>query len=106
MASKASVLLRQQLLIDQHVQGTLLWRTALYSSACGIYFIVILIFAEWMSNPGESFVESVVACLDESIYWAPGLMLLVPVIAYDLLRLTNRFAGPFFSIAARDAATD
>lgn len=99
MTSKASVLLRQQLLIDRKVQGSLLWRTALYSSACGLYFIIILVFTEWMSNSSGSFVESIFACIDESIYWAPGLMLLVPVIAYDLLKLTNRFAGPFFRLS-------
>jgi len=98
MTSRASVLLRQQLLIDRNVQGTLLWRTALYSSACGLYFIIILVFTEWMSSPDGTFVDSIFACIDESIYWAPGLMLLVPVIAYDLLKLTNRFAGPFFRL--------
>ncbi|MEM8667635.1 MAG: hypothetical protein AAGG48_08985 [Planctomycetota bacterium] len=98
MSSSATVLLRQQLLIDRHVQGCLLWRTALYSTACGLYFFIILIFTEWMSHPDSTFVESLFSCLDESIYWAPGLMLVVPVVAYDLLKLTNRFAGPFFRL--------
>lgn len=98
MSSQASVSLRQQLMIDRHVQGSVLGRTALYSSACGIYFTIILIFTEWMSNPESTFPEAIFACLNEAIYWAPGLMLLVPVVAYDLLRFTNRFAGPFFRL--------
>ncbi len=53
--NKNSVLLRQQLLIDEHVQGSLLRRTALYSGACAVYFIVILVFTESMSNPDEPF---------------------------------------------------
>jgi hypothetical protein len=96
--NKNSVLLRQQLLIDEQVQGSLLRRTALYSGACAVYFIVILVFTESMSNPDEHFSAGLFRCLDESIYWAPGLMLLAPVIAYDMLRLTNRFAGPFFRL--------
>jgi hypothetical protein len=97
-STKQSVLLRQQLLIDQNVQGSLLGRTALYSSACAVYFIVILVFTESMSDPHEPLSESILRCLDEAIYWAPGLMLLTPVIAYDLLKVTNRFAGPVFRL--------
>ena len=96
--NKDSVLLRQQLLIDEHVQGSLLRRTALYSGACAVYFIVILVFTESMSNPDEPLSEGIWRCLDEAIYWAPGLMLLAPVIAYDMLKVTNRFAGPCFRL--------
>ncbi len=96
--NKDSVLLRQQLLIDEHVQGSLLRRTALYSGACAVYFIVILVFTESMSNPDEPLSAGIWRCLDEAIYWAPGLMLLSPVIAYDMLKVTNRFAGPFFRL--------
>ncbi len=90
--------LRQQLLIDHHVQGSLLRRTALYSAACGVYFIVILIFTESMSRPESTVGDAIMACLDEAIYWAPGLVLLAPLVAYDMLKLTNRFAGPIFRL--------
>ncbi len=92
------VLLRQQLLIDHGVQGSLLRRTALYSCGCAIYFIVILVFTESMSDPDANFTDAFFRCLDESIYWLPGLMLLTPVVAYDLLKVTNRFAGPVFRL--------
>jgi hypothetical protein len=95
---KNSVPLRQQLLIDENVQGSLLRRTALYSGACAVYFIVILVFTESMSNPDEPISAGLYRCLDEAIYWAPGLVLLAPVIAYDMLRLSNRFVGPFFRL--------
>lgn len=88
--------LRQQLLIDSNVQGSILCRTALYSAACAIYFIVILVFAESMSSPDRSFGDSLMHCFEEAIYWAPGLLLLMPLVAYDMLKLTNRFAGPIF----------
>ena len=98
MPAKSSVPLRQKLLIDWSVQGCLLGRTALYSAACCLYFSVILIFNEWASEPGSTFVDAIFSCLDESIYWAPGLVLLIPMVVYDLLKLTNRFAGPFFRL--------
>lgn len=90
--------LRQQLLIDSNVQGSILRRAAFYSAACAVYFIVILIFTESMVLPGRTFGAAVVHCVKEAIYWAPGLVLLLPLIAYDLLKLTNRFAGPIFRL--------
>jgi hypothetical protein len=98
MQSNESVLLRQQLLIDHGVQGSLLRRIALYCVACTIYFAVILVFTETMSDPYEPVSDAISRCLDEALYWAPGLMLLMPVVAYDLLRVTNRFAGPVFRL--------
>ena len=98
MDNKSPVFVRKQLLIDQRVQGTLLRRTALYSAGCAIYFIVILFFAETMSRRDDSYAEALIGCLDEAIYWAPGLMLLTPMVAYDLLRVTNRFTGPVFRL--------
>ncbi|QDT02634.1 hypothetical protein K227x_10120 [Rubripirellula lacrimiformis] len=89
---------RQQLLIDHHVQGSLLRRTGLYSIGCTVYFAVILLFTESMSRQDTTISEAIFRCLDESIYWAPGLILLTPLVAYDMLRLTNRFAGPIFRL--------
>ena len=98
MANPPPVFLRQQLLIDGHVQGSLLKRTALYSLACAIYFVVILVFTESMSRQDGNLGDAMLRCLDEAIYWAPGLFLLAPLIAYDMLKLTNRFAGPIFGL--------
>lgn len=90
--------LRQQLLIEHGVQGSLLQRTALYSAACSIYFVVILAFSRSMANPHAALDDSLLHCLDDAIYWAPGLLFLIPLMAYDMLKLTNRFAGPVFRL--------
>ncbi|WP_149752823.1 hypothetical protein [Rubripirellula obstinata] len=90
--------MRQQLLIDEKVQGALLKRAGFYSVACALYFIVILIFAECMSRQDISVGEAIFGCFAESIYWLPGLLLMAPMIAYDMLRQTNRFAGPVFRL--------
>lgn len=92
------VFVRQQLLIDQKVQGALLKRAGFYSIACALYFVVILIFAECMSRQSVSVGEAVLGCFEESIYWLPGLLLMAPMIAYDMLKQTNRFAGPVFRL--------
>lgn len=92
------VFVRQQLLIDEKVQGALLRRAGFYSLACALYFIVILIFAEFMSRQDVSLVEAIFGCFTEAIYWLPGLLLMVPLIAYDMLKQSNRFAGPMFRL--------
>jgi hypothetical protein len=94
--SPQPVFVRQQLLIDEKVQGSLLKRAGLYSAACAVYFMVILIFAETMSRPDANFTDAVMGCFGEAVYWAPGLLLMAPLIAYDMLKQTNRFAGPVF----------
>ncbi len=91
-------LLRHTLLVDCDVQGMILRRTALYATACGLYFAVILIFSESLSNPQQSIGAAILQCMDEMIYWLPGLAILAPVIAYDILRITNRFTGPVFRL--------
>lgn len=88
------VFIRQQLLIDERVQGALLKRAGFYSLACALYFIMILVFTESMSRKDISVGEAAFACVEEAIYWLPGLLLMVPIIAYDMLKQTNRFAGP------------
>ena len=97
-SSNKSVFLRQQLLIDSKVQGALLARTAFYTTACVIYFMVIMVFTATITSPNKPLSEIIIRCLDEAVYWAPGLLLLGPLVAYDLLKLTSRFAGPAFRL--------
>lgn len=95
---KHSALFRQQLLIDKRVQGALLRRTALYCGCSAVYFITILIFTESVSYPNQTLIQSVLHCLNEMVYWAPGLLLMSPLVLWDLLTVTNRFAGPVFRL--------
>ncbi len=89
---------RRQLLIDDRVQWPILQRTAFYTTACAVYFMVVLFYVESNRIGHESFSRTFFACLDVIACWAPGLMLLAPIITYDILRFTNRFAGPMFRL--------
>ena len=84
--------------IDRSVQGSLLRRIAFYSLACSLYFMMTLVITESLSNPQEAIAETTRRCLEEALFWAPGVMLLTPIILYDLLRVTNRLAGPVFRL--------
>lgn len=90
--------LRQQLLVDHQVQGVILARMGLYGAACGLYLAVIQFCSQSMLEPEADLARLLVRFLDEAIYWAPGLMLLGPLVVYDLLRVSNRFAGPILRL--------
>ena len=92
------VLLRHNLLVDRDVQGVMLRRTALYATAVAAYFSGILICSESLADPDQSVVTAILRCADEMIYWLPGLAILAPVIAYDIVRISNRFTGPVFRL--------
>ncbi|MBD54562.1 MAG: hypothetical protein CMM05_05700 [Rhodopirellula sp.] len=89
---------RRRILIDSGVQGTLVRRTALYATGTAIYLLVIFILSDTLSHPEEPVSESLLRCLDEAIFWVPGLMLLAPLFAYDLINISNRFVGPMFRL--------
>ncbi|TWU65157.1 MULTISPECIES: hypothetical protein [Crateriforma] len=89
---------REQLLIEKDVQSALLLRAALHGGALATYFTVIQFFAQSMINPEVGWFDTALRFFDEAIYWVPALILLAPLFAYDLLKLSNRFAGPVFRL--------
>ena len=89
---------RRRILIDSGVQGALVRRTGLYAAATGMYLLVIFILSDALSHPREPISESLLRCLDEAVFWAPGLILLAPLFAYDLIHISNRFVGPMFRL--------
>lgn len=89
---------RRRLLVDQAVQGVLLRRFALYGTASLFYCGVTLFLTDTLRHPQESISESLLRSMDELAFWVPAFLLLAPIFAYDLLRLTNRFVGPIFRL--------
>lgn len=90
--------IREQLLVEQDVQLSLIMRAVLYGSACMIYFTVIQFFTNASSHPETASWETVLSLTDEAIYWVPGFFMLGPLMVYDMLRITNRVAGPIFAM--------
>lgn len=73
-------------------------RFALYGAGCLLYCAATLVLTDTLRYPHESFHESLLRSLDEVALWLPTLLLLAPIFAYDLLRLSNRFVGPIFRL--------
>ncbi|MFG0264850.1 MAG: hypothetical protein ACF8AM_06805 [Rhodopirellula sp. JB055] len=97
-AKRPSRPLRQQLLIDRDVQVALILRAVLYGTACVTYFVVIQFFTQSMIHPGVATSDLFLSLTDEAVYWVPGLLVLGPLMIYDVLKVSNRFAGPIFSM--------
>lgn len=88
--------IREQLLIERDVQLSLILRALLYGAACMTYFTVIQFFTQANTRPGSPALETLLSLTDEAIYWVPGFFMLGPLMVYDMLRVTNRVAGPIF----------
>ena len=97
-ASDPPTLPKRRLLVDPRVQGSLLRRFAFYASACGVYGLIVLLLSEYLENPREPVVASLLRSMDEIVFWLPGLLLLAPIFAYDFVRFSNRFVGPMLCL--------
>ncbi len=89
---------RKKLFVDRKVQGTLLLRVVLYWIYC--LAAVILLVACWSvitdkpSSSNELFRRL-------AVHYAPGILasfLLLPIVLWDFLRVSNRFAGPMVRV--------
>ena len=89
---------RKRLYIDPKIQGAFLVRTLVYWLLCLLTASSVL--AVWMTITGPS--RAIRHPLDE--FWnefGPAFifaMLMLPIALFDLLRLTNRVAGPMYRI--------
>ena len=85
---------RHVLVTDKAVQGALLVRLVLYGISCLLYFSIIQLLDVALADPVQSHWDIACMFFGEAIYWAPGLFVIMPILAYDLLRVSNRFTGP------------
>lgn len=85
---------RRQLFVDRKVQGGLVLRCLMYWATCLLTTFVILFFWSLLTGPARLSWMTV-----DQIWFNYGpafiaSILILPLIAWDLLKMTNRFAGP------------
>jgi hypothetical protein len=98
--------LRRHFLVDYQVQGALVVRIVLYWLTCLLTVFFLILGWGMITNP----TQPLIARLDE--LWAlngpaaVASLLLLPLVIFDLVRLSNRFAGPMFRLrrSMRDLA--
>lgn len=89
-----STSIRNRFFVDFDVQAAILVRAAIYSTAGTLYFVITLVCTQWLHEPDRGFFESLLKSFEDIAFWLPGFFLLVPLVAHDLLKMTNQFAGP------------
>lgn len=92
------MVMRQQVWIDRHVQGVLVGRVLLYWSGILIYFGLSIGCFHWWQNPEWTLSEHLGAMLEQVLPCLPTLLLLLPLVIFDIVRLSNRFAGPVYRL--------
>ena len=92
------MVMRQQVWIDQHVQGVLVGRVLLYWSGLLIYFVLSVGCYHWWQNPEWTLTEHLWGMFDQIGPCLPTLFVLLPLIIFDIVRLSNRFAGPIYRL--------
>lgn len=82
------------LILDKRVQTTLAVRASLYWIACVTYFAVVLFFTQIMYNPKVALGDHIRSYLLDMIQWVPAILLLLPLVIYDMLRVSQRILVP------------
>ncbi len=90
--------LRKRFFVDYRVQGALIVRVVLYWLTCLLAITLLLLGWGMITGP----VRPLKAHLSElwALYGPVAVvsLLLLPGVIFDLLRLSNRFAGPMFRL--------
>jgi hypothetical protein len=82
------------LIIDRRAQTILSVRVGLYWVACVGYFAVVLFFSQIMYNPQVSLLDHIRDYVIDMIQWVPAILLLLPLVIYDMLRVSQRVLIP------------
>lgn len=90
--------LRKKLFVDPRVQGALMMRAVLYWFCCIVSITMFILCWRIVTGPARVFYTH----FDELWFqMGPGLiasLLILPLVLVDVLRLSNRFVGPFYRI--------
>lgn len=90
--------LRQKVWIDRQVQGVLIQRVILYW-LCGLVYIGLSTACyQYYQNPDWSFGEHISALFSQFGPWLPSFVLLLPLVIFDVVRLSNQFVGPIYRL--------
>jgi hypothetical protein len=92
------MVLRQKVWIDRNVQGVLVGRIVLYWAGLLLYFGLSMACFQWMQYPEWTFVDHIRALFEQVWPWLPTFVLLLPLVIFDIVRLSNRFVGPVYRL--------
>ncbi|HEY2760228.1 MAG TPA: hypothetical protein VGI75_05780 [Pirellulales bacterium] len=90
--------IRKRLFVDHKVQGVLMLRAVVYWLCCLATFGLALLAWELLTGPNQPLLQYFV---DAWHYFLPTAIVsvgILPLLLYDILKLSNRFTGPLFRL--------
>jgi len=98
--------LRKRLLVDVPIQGALVVRVVLYWLMCLFIIGALLLSWRWFASPPGPLGRDLRELWSQYGMAAVASAVLLPLVVFDLLRLSHRFAGPMFRLrrSMRDLA--
>lgn len=92
------MVLRQKIWIDRNVQGVLVGRIVLYWSGLLLYFGISMGCFQWLMYPEWTLIQHLGAIFEQVWPCLPTFVLLLPLVIFDMVRLSNRFVGPVYRL--------
>lgn len=89
-------MMRKKIWIDQKVQGGLVNRAVIYWLSLVAYFAVGHVVFQFIDQPEWTYEEHFNALLSTFGFWFPGIVLMTPLIVFDIVKTSHRFAGPIY----------
>lgn len=90
--------LRQRVWIDRNVQGALVIRVILYWVIAAIYLVGGMACSQFYSHPSWTASQHFSKLYGEIWPWAPTAILILPLVIFDVIRLSNWFVGPIYRL--------
>jgi hypothetical protein len=98
------VALRQQVWVDRSVQGVLVGRVILYWICALLYVGLGSACFQYNQNPDWTLAKHAQVLFGQMWPWLPTAIMLLPLAIYDVVRLSNLFAGPVYRLRNHFAA--
>jgi len=92
------MVLRQKFWIDRSVQGVLIGRIVLYWTVGLLYLGLGSACFQYYAHPDWTIAAHAWALFQQIWPWIPSLVLFMPLVIYDIIRLSNLFAGPIYRL--------
>lgn len=89
---------RKRLFVDRTVQGALAGRMLAYWAACVLFITIPLLIGRTLVEPQTYFFEQLGAVWRQFGPVLTCTIVILPLLLYDMVKFTNRFAGPMFRL--------
>lgn len=90
--------IRKHLFVDNEVQGVLLGRVLLYWIAGILYVLLGSIGYQYFNTPDMTLGQHLESLYGAYWAWIPSAILILPLVLFDVLRLSHRFSGPKYRL--------